>query len=298
MRGAGRPRESSRAPTVELRVTELRKVPLNVLDLASREAGASNADAVAGSIRLAQAAESLGYERFWVAEHHGMPAVASSAPAVLIAGVAARTERAHDVLRADQAAEPLGFEARAIGPVGQGGVEGTLFEFEGDQRGRAVGDLALLLEVDPGRVTGLGLQEQPVLVERSARHAELLAGEVLQALDRAVLRHHHGALGGRIGDEAQALALVAEPRCPEQVADDRIDLTADEADPCGVVAGELRRLQGKAVGGVEAARLDDRRLPGGGAEGQASELDRRKIARMPGAGREAAEQASGEHGTP
>jgi luciferase family oxidoreductase group 1 len=78
---------------VELKVTELRKVPLNVLDLASREAGATNADAVAGSIRLAQAAESLGFHRFWVAEHHGMPAVASSAPAVLIAGIAARTER-------------------------------------------------------------------------------------------------------------------------------------------------------------------------------------------------------------
>jgi luciferase family oxidoreductase group 1 len=74
-------------------VTELRKVPLNVLDLASREAGATNADAVAGSIRLAQAAEALGFQRFWVAEHHGMPAVASSAPAVLIAGIAARTER-------------------------------------------------------------------------------------------------------------------------------------------------------------------------------------------------------------
>jgi len=74
-------------------VTELRKVPLNVLDLASREAGAGNADAVAGSIRLAQAAERLGFHRFWVAEHHGMPAVASSAPAVLIAGIAARTDR-------------------------------------------------------------------------------------------------------------------------------------------------------------------------------------------------------------
>ena len=74
-------------------MTELRKVPLNVLDLASREAGAGNADAVAGSIRLAQAAERLGFHRFWVAEHHGMPAVASSAPAVLIAGIAARTDR-------------------------------------------------------------------------------------------------------------------------------------------------------------------------------------------------------------
>ncbi|MDR6612284.1 LLM class flavin-dependent oxidoreductase [Leifsonia sp. 1010] len=68
-------------------------IPINVLDLASRPAGGTNADAVAGTIQLAQAAERLGYERFWVAEHHGMPAIASSAPAVLIAGVAAATER-------------------------------------------------------------------------------------------------------------------------------------------------------------------------------------------------------------
>jgi luciferase family oxidoreductase group 1 len=68
-------------------------VPLNVLDLASRPYGGSNADAVRGSIRLAQEAERLGYSRFWVAEHHGMPAIASSAPAVLIAGIAAATER-------------------------------------------------------------------------------------------------------------------------------------------------------------------------------------------------------------
>ncbi|RDV45423.1 alkanal monooxygenase [Leifsonia sp. ku-ls] len=70
-----------------------RSIPLNVLDLASRPAGGSNADAVGGTVRLAQAAERLGYERFWVAEHHGMPAIASSAPAVLIAGVAAATQR-------------------------------------------------------------------------------------------------------------------------------------------------------------------------------------------------------------
>lgn len=67
--------------------------PLNVLDLASRPYAGTNADAVGGSIRLAQAAEKLGYERFWVAEHHGMPAIASSAPAVLIAGIAAATSR-------------------------------------------------------------------------------------------------------------------------------------------------------------------------------------------------------------
>lgn len=69
------------------------RIPLNVLDLASRPHGATNADAVRGSIRLAQAAEALGYDRFWVAEHHGMPAIASSAPAVLMAAIAAATDR-------------------------------------------------------------------------------------------------------------------------------------------------------------------------------------------------------------
>jgi len=71
----------------------MQTLPINVLDLASRPAGGTNADAVAGSIRLAQVAEDLGYDRFWVAEHHNMPAIASSAPPVLIAGIAARTER-------------------------------------------------------------------------------------------------------------------------------------------------------------------------------------------------------------
>jgi luciferase family oxidoreductase group 1 len=69
------------------------RIPLNVLDLAYRPAGGTNADAVHGTVRLAQEAERLGYQRFWVAEHHGMPGIASSAPAVLIAGVAAATER-------------------------------------------------------------------------------------------------------------------------------------------------------------------------------------------------------------
>src|SRR4029453_8084787 len=47
------------------------------------------AEALASSLRLAQAAERLGYQRFWVAEHHNMPGVASSAPPVPIAPPAA-----------------------------------------------------------------------------------------------------------------------------------------------------------------------------------------------------------------
>jgi luciferase family oxidoreductase group 1 len=64
---------------------------LSVLDLATVGSGATPATALADTTRLAVEVERLGYERLWVAEHHGMPAVASSAPAVLIAHLAAAT---------------------------------------------------------------------------------------------------------------------------------------------------------------------------------------------------------------
>lgn len=66
-------------------------IPLSVLDLASVYEGMSNAEALRQTIDTAKVAESCGYRRFWVAEHHGMPAVASSAPAVLIGAIAAAT---------------------------------------------------------------------------------------------------------------------------------------------------------------------------------------------------------------
>jgi luciferase family oxidoreductase group 1 len=66
-------------------------VPLSVLDLATVWSGRSHTDAVRASIELAREVEQLGFERFWLAEHHNMSSVASSAPAVLIAAVAAAT---------------------------------------------------------------------------------------------------------------------------------------------------------------------------------------------------------------
>ena len=65
---------------------------LSVLDLAGVGVGDSVGESLATTTNLAVRAEQLGYHRFWVAEHHGMPAVASSAPAVLIAHLAARTK--------------------------------------------------------------------------------------------------------------------------------------------------------------------------------------------------------------
>ena len=68
-------------------------VPLSLLDLAVVGPGESVRDSLQGSVRLAQRAEQLGYRRVWYAEHHNMSVIASSATAVLIAHVAANTER-------------------------------------------------------------------------------------------------------------------------------------------------------------------------------------------------------------
>ena len=66
---------------------------LSILDLAPVPAGGSASDALRRTVELAHLAERLGYRRFWLAEHHGMPSIASSSPEVLIAHVAAATAR-------------------------------------------------------------------------------------------------------------------------------------------------------------------------------------------------------------
>ncbi len=64
---------------------------LSVLDLAPVGEGSTPADALRASLALAAEAERLGYRRYWVAEHHNMPGIASSAPAVLLAHAAGVT---------------------------------------------------------------------------------------------------------------------------------------------------------------------------------------------------------------
>jgi luciferase family oxidoreductase group 1 len=66
-------------------------VPLSVLDLAPVPDGGTAGDALRATIDLARHTERLGYRRFWVAEHHNMPGIASSAPAVLIGHLADAT---------------------------------------------------------------------------------------------------------------------------------------------------------------------------------------------------------------
>lgn len=65
----------------------------SVLDLSPVPEGATTAEALAATVDLARHAEAWGYHRYWLAEHHNMPGVASSATAVVIGHVAAGTSR-------------------------------------------------------------------------------------------------------------------------------------------------------------------------------------------------------------
>jgi luciferase family oxidoreductase group 1 len=66
---------------------------LSVLDLCPVGAQMTPSEAIRGSIELGRAADELGLERYWIAEHHNMASIAASAPEVLIAAVAAATKR-------------------------------------------------------------------------------------------------------------------------------------------------------------------------------------------------------------
>jgi len=66
-----------------------------VLDLSVLNDGQSSGDALRTTAALAQAADRLGYTRFWVAEHHNMPSVACTSPTVLMAHLAATTQHIH-----------------------------------------------------------------------------------------------------------------------------------------------------------------------------------------------------------
>lgn len=68
-------------------------IPLSVLDVVPVGSGYSAAQAVRRIVDLASLAERLGYVRYWFAEHHGMPAVASASPEILIGHVASATKR-------------------------------------------------------------------------------------------------------------------------------------------------------------------------------------------------------------
>ncbi|RYY68197.1 MAG: MsnO8 family LLM class oxidoreductase [Comamonadaceae bacterium] len=66
---------------------------LSVLDQSVARAGRPHGESIRQTVDLAQACEVWGYRRFWVSEHHALPTLVGTAPEVLMAAIAARTER-------------------------------------------------------------------------------------------------------------------------------------------------------------------------------------------------------------
>jgi alkanesulfonate monooxygenase SsuD/methylene tetrahydromethanopterin reductase-like flavin-dependent oxidoreductase (luciferase family) len=66
---------------------------LSVLDVSPVSSGSNGAQALHNTLELARLTDRLGYERYWLAEHHNLPSIASSAPEIMIGHVASETSR-------------------------------------------------------------------------------------------------------------------------------------------------------------------------------------------------------------
>ncbi len=74
-------------------MSSITKIPFSVLDLTPVFEGETASDALRRTLNLAQTVEDLGYKRFWLAEHHNMPGIASAATSVVIGYVAGNTSK-------------------------------------------------------------------------------------------------------------------------------------------------------------------------------------------------------------
>ncbi|QIB35589.1 LLM class flavin-dependent oxidoreductase [Ancylobacter pratisalsi] len=74
-------------------MTRLSATPLSVLDLSFVTSGGTGPQALRGTVELARHVDALGFARFWVAEHHNLPSVASGAPDIMSGQILAATER-------------------------------------------------------------------------------------------------------------------------------------------------------------------------------------------------------------
>lgn len=71
---------------------QFNNIPLSVLDLAPIKEGSNAGQSFKNSVELAQHVEKWGFNRFWLAEHHNMPGIASSATSVIIGHIAGSTK--------------------------------------------------------------------------------------------------------------------------------------------------------------------------------------------------------------
>jgi luciferase family oxidoreductase group 1 len=161
------------------------RVPLSVLDLATVREGHSSADALRGTTEIARTADELGYARFWVAEHHNMPAVASTSPPVLMAHLAANTQWIK---------------------VGSGGVM-----LPNHAPFVVAEQFALLEAIHPGRID-LGIGRAPGTDQATA--AALRGGSPHVAVEQ--FPEHLGMVLALLGDDRVAPERIAKLRATPQ----------------------------------------------------------------------------------
>ena len=75
------------------KIKKFNSIPLSVLDLSPINEGSNATQSFKNSAKLAQHVEELGFNRYWLAEHHNMPGIGSSATSVLIGHIAGATKR-------------------------------------------------------------------------------------------------------------------------------------------------------------------------------------------------------------
>jgi luciferase family oxidoreductase group 1 len=162
---------------------------LSILDKSPIPPGATAAEALANTVALARRAEELGYKRFWVAEHHGSPLLASSAPEALAAYLLAATRRIR---------------------IGTGGVMLQHYSpFKVAEVFRVLENLA------PGRVD-LGVGKAPGGLPLATRALQSLHDQTRKPSFDASLEELDGFLtGARPSTRAQARPDVAWP--PERI---------------------------------------------------------------------------------
>ena len=174
--------------------------PLSVLDLSLIVEGGSAGEALRNSLDLARTCEALGYHRYWVAEHHNMDGVASSATAVLVGQIAAVTSR----IRVGSGGVMLPNHAPLV-IAEQFGTLATLYPGRIDLGlGRSCADEITIGNDAPDGARWLGLDRRTFLAVACVRQGDLLLvrqnGQLIQDhLQRGA------ATGG--ADETAAVAL-------------------------------------------------------------------------------------------
>ncbi|MFB7243922.1 LLM class flavin-dependent oxidoreductase [Streptomyces populi] len=181
-------------------------IPLGVLDLVPVSSGSTAGDALRNSVDLARRAESLGYARYWFAEHHLNPGVAGTSPAVVIALTAAATS----TIRLGAGAVQLGHrtalstveEFGLIDALHPGRLDLGLGRSGGRPSGRPAASPATVTPVVDGRAPN-GLRIPPRF---SFEH---LLGSPRVALQRTLLQQP-GAESQEYGEQVDdILALLA-----------------------------------------------------------------------------------------